>query len=244
MFCGAVGRQAQRPAPRPAGPGPRPAGPADGQGAQPHLGPGGQPGVAEPVRQVCASRRWRMARRSGRAPSRSYRRRDGQRRPERLVLAAELLQPGRRLPQCTVEVADDRRGPRHGQLGHRVQVGIVDSASSGPRLLAWLPAPPRRRPPRWRSPRAAHTARRGPAGRASRRRAGAGDPGAGLAQMSSRRNQNDHRTRNRWGSGARSWPRYQRTAAARLPASACSRSSHSALSGPRRGRSACSASAR
>jgi hypothetical protein len=46
------------------------------------------------------------------------------------------------------------------------------------------------------------------------------------------------------GSGSGSWARYQRTAAARLPASACSRSNHSFWPAPRSGRSACSASAR
>jgi hypothetical protein len=51
---------------------------------------------------------------------------DGQRRPVRLVLAAELLKGGQHLPQGAVEVADDRRGPRHGQLGHRPQERLVD----------------------------------------------------------------------------------------------------------------------
>ena len=47
-----------------------------------------------------------------------------------------------------------------------------------------------------------------------------------------------------WGSGPVSWARYQRTAAARLPASASSRSSHSRWSALRSGRSACPVSAR
>ena len=52
----------------------------------------------------------------------------GHGRPVRLVLATELLQAGQLSPQGAVEVADDRGDPRHGHLGHRVQVGVVADA--------------------------------------------------------------------------------------------------------------------
>jgi len=39
-------------------------------------------------------------------------------------LAAEFLQCDLGFPQGLVKVAGDRQGPRHGQLGHRVQEGV------------------------------------------------------------------------------------------------------------------------
>ena len=99
----------------------------DGGRAHQHLGPGGQPGVAEALRQVV-----HLAQVAQRVVVAAHGHLHGAevgaglRRPEGLVLAAELRQARRRLPPGAVEVAGDRRGPRHGQQAHRAQERVLD----------------------------------------------------------------------------------------------------------------------
>jgi hypothetical protein len=49
-------------------------------------------------------------------------------------LAVQLVQRGRGGPQCAIEVAGERGGPRDGELADGVQEGIIDHVPQGRQL--------------------------------------------------------------------------------------------------------------
>src|SRR5262245_42877045 len=104
----------------------------DGQPAELYARPGIQPGESEPLRH--AARFAYVAKSVVHATDDGLEEacaEEGDARPVRLVLGPKVLHRVKCSQERTLEVAGDRQSPGDGQLGDRVQVGIVDAVQQG-----------------------------------------------------------------------------------------------------------------